>query len=381
MKVLFLANIPSPYRVDFFNELGKECELTVTFEGKTATDRNESWKSDVSKNFKAIYLKGKRITNDSFFCPGILEVLREHWDKIIVGVYSSPTSMLAIEYMRLHKQKFYIEADGGIIQQNNALKYKVKRHFISSASGWLSSGKKTTEYLAHYGADKDKCYLYPFTSLTKSDLEHADQMRKEGRNFYKNVIKAEEEKIILSVGSFHYDKKYGIRKGFHALIRAAEKISDNIGIYIVGEDPPDEFLEWKKKKELKHVHFIGFKTKEELTAYYAAADLFVLMTKYDIWGLVINEAMSFGLPIITTDKCVAGLELVRENINGYIVPVDDDKALVEKIMLMINDEGLVKRFGKKSREVIQRYSIENMAEEHINILKLYQGNYSGRSGV
>ena len=45
MKVLFMANIPSPYRVDFFNELGKYCDLTVTFEGRTATDRYE-WYQD-----------------------------------------------------------------------------------------------------------------------------------------------------------------------------------------------------------------------------------------------------------------------------------------------------------------------------------------------
>lgn len=370
MKVLFLTNIPSPYRVDFFNELGKKCELTVTFEGKTATDRNENWKSDRSRNYKAVYLKGKRISNDSFFCPGIIKILKWHWDKIIIGRYSSPTSILAIEYMRLKKQKFYIEADGGIIHQDNILKYRLKRHFISAASGWLSSGEKTTEYLVHYGAQRDKCYLYPFTSLKRLDLECADQMQKKDKRFYKNAIEVTEKKMILSVGSFNYDKKYGIRKGYHALMRAAEKIYGDIGIYIVGDEPTEEFLEWKRKKQLSHVHFIGFKSKDELKAYYAAADLFVLMTKYDIWGLVINEAMAFGLPVITTDKCVAGLELIKENANGYIVPVDDDNALALKAMSMINDEEMLENFGKKSREMIQRYSIENMAEEHINILRL-----------
>ena len=49
MKVLFMANIPSPYRVDFFNELGKYCDLTVTFEGRTATDRDEKWRAAESK--------------------------------------------------------------------------------------------------------------------------------------------------------------------------------------------------------------------------------------------------------------------------------------------------------------------------------------------
>lgn len=368
MKVLFLTNIPSPYRVDFFNELGRSCELTVTFEGKTATDRNENWKGDTVRNYNAIYLKGKRMSNDSFFCPQIIGVLKQNWDKIIIGRYSSPTSMMAIEYMRLKKQKFYIEADGGIINKDNILKYRIKHHLISSASGWLSSGENTTEYLVHYGADRNQCFLYPFTSLKNSDLENADLMRKKGKSFYKNIIMAKEKKMLLSVGSFNYDKNYGIRKGYHALMRAAERMCDDIGVYIVGDEPTEEFCEWKKKKNLNHVHFIGFKSKEELKEYYAAADLFVLMTRYDIWGLVINEAMSFGLPIITTDKCVAGLELVEENTNGYIVPVDDDKALAEKAMSLIKDEERTKRFGEKSHEIIQRYSIENMAEEHVSIL-------------
>lgn len=368
MNVLFHTNIPSPYRVDFFNELGKKCHLTVTFEGMTATDRNKKWKGDTAKNYEAIYLKGKRITNDSFFCPGIIRVLKKRWDKIIIGVYSTPTSMLAIEYMKLKKQRFYIEADGGIIQQDNFFKYRIKKHFISAASGWLSSGKRTTDYLVHYGADKDKCWLYPFTSLNKSDLAYAAQMRNGDKKFYKDAIGVKEEKMILSVGSFTYDRKYGIRKGFHALMHAAEKMNKYIGVYIVGDEPTGEFLEWKKKKELENVHFIGFKTKDALKKYYAAADLFVLMTRFDIWGLVINEAMSFGLPIITTEKCVAGLELVKENVNGHIIPVDDDKTLTEKVMCIINNEEKLKNFGEKSYEFIQRYSIENMAEEHINIL-------------
>lgn len=368
IKVLFLTNIPSPYRVDFFNELGKRCELTVTFEGRRATDRNRNWISGDSQSYQTIYLKGKRISNDSFFCPGIISVLKRHWDKIIIGVYASPTSMLAIEYMKWKGQKFYIEADGGIIQKDNSLKYRLKHHLISSASGWLSSGERTTDYLVHYGADRARCHLYPFTSLTKTDLGHADWMGETDKKHYKEAIGVKEEKMLLTVGRFSHGNWH--RKGYDTLMRTAEKLNSNVGIYIVGDNPTGEFLEWKERNGLEHVHFVGFKTKEELRTYYAAADLFVLMTRYDIWGLVINEAMSFRLPIITTDKCVAGLELVKDGVNGYIVPVDDDGALAERVMSIIDDEGMLRYFGGKSREMIQRYSIEDMAEEHAKILEL-----------
>lgn len=170
MKVLFMANIPSPYRVDFFNELGKYCNLTVTFEGKTATDRDEKWKAAESQNFKAYFMNGIRTKSDQFLCFEIINVIKSGFERIIVGGYSTPTAMLAIEYMRLHKIPFWIEADGGLISQDNALKYKIKRHFISAASGWFSSGKMTTKYLVHYGADESKVHLYPFSSLKEQDI-------------------------------------------------------------------------------------------------------------------------------------------------------------------------------------------------------------------
>ena len=143
MKVLFLTNIPSPYRVDFFNELGLLCDLTVTFEGTYATDRDSKWKCDEIKNFTPLFMRGVRINSDSFFCPKIIKIIKQKWDVIVVGVYSSITSMLAIEYMRRKKIPFYIEADGGLIYPDKKLKYNIKKHFISSASGWLSSGLMT----------------------------------------------------------------------------------------------------------------------------------------------------------------------------------------------------------------------------------------------
>ena len=71
MRVLFLTNIPSPYRVEFFNELGKGCNLTVAFEGECATDRNVNWIGSSAEYFDAIYMRGKRISTDKFLCINI----------------------------------------------------------------------------------------------------------------------------------------------------------------------------------------------------------------------------------------------------------------------------------------------------------------------
>lgn len=368
MKVLFMSNIPSPYRLDFFNEFGKYCELTVSFEGKKATDRDEKWVGDNNIYYTAIYLKGKRTKSDQFFCPGIISLIKQKYNYIIVGNYSSMTSMYAIEYMRIHKIPFLIEADGGLVSKESNFKYKIKRHFISSATAWLSSGNATTEYFLHYGAKKEKVYNYPFTSLREEDILKKTPTVEEKNAAKKKLGMRETEKIVLSVGRFSYMNGYG--KGFDILMKAMKRCSSKYALYIVGDTPTQEFVDMKKKMGLDNVHFIEFKTKQELKDYYLAADLLCLQTRGDVWGLVINEGMAMGLPIITTDCCVAGLELVEIGKNGYIVSVEDEIELSDKINLILSDDLLRSKFAENSLNKIQQYTIENMAKRHIVCLSI-----------
>ena len=107
--------------------------------------------------------------------------------------------------------------------------------------------------------------------------------------------------------------------------------------------------------------------KEKLVQYYKAADLFALPTREDIWGLVINEAMAYGLPVITTDKCVAGLELVEDGVNGYIIPTEDSEILADRIQKVLQKD--TAQMGARSLEKIRNYTIENMVKAHIQIFE------------
>ena len=118
---------------------------------------------------------------------------------------------------------------------------------------------------------------------------------------------------------------------------------------------------------ITNMKFIGFKKKDELAKYFAASDIFVLPTRYDIWGLVINEAMSFGLPIISTDKCAAADELINIFDNGIIVPIEDEKQLAKAIDTLANDKNLRLRYGRNSLNGIKDYTIENMIKDYLVI--------------
>lgn len=362
MKVLFTTNILSPYRVDFFNELGRYCDLTVVYERGNANSRNKKWVGNAAKTFIPIQLKGIRIGDAEAFCPGILRYLKDRsFEHIVIGMYSTPTAMLAIEYMKLHKIPFILNSDGGFVKNDTRIKWRIKSYFIGAASAWLSTGKITNRYLEYYNAKTTRICIYPFTSVRQADI-----LKKPLTLYEKSVYKAKlgmsESKIILSVGQFVY------RKGYDILLKSCKNLDKNIGIYIVGGDVTKEYLDLQNKLKLTNVHFVEFKNKTALIEYYMAADLFVLPTREDIWGLVINEAMAYGLPVITTDRCVAGVELIENGINGSIVISDDVDALREALEYWSNKDCFVA--GKKSLQIISQYSIEKMAETHIQFFKL-----------
>ena len=362
MKVLFLTNIPTPYRVDFFNSLGNLCDLTVLFERKDAKNRNNEWLSNDSHNFSAVYLPSLKFGNDFALSFGVFKWLNDKsYDLIIIGGYSTPIGMIAIEYLNLIKKNYILNCDGGFKKNDNPLKYSIKKHFISKANAWLSTSHGTNEYLIYYGANAERIYKYPFTSLSKKDILDSIVSKSE-KNKIKEKLGIKESKMILSVGQFIP------RKGLDTLINSCKNIPEDIAICIIGDEPTDEYLALVKSLNLNNVYFPGFKTNDDLKEYYKAADLFVLPTREDIWGLVINEAMANGLPVITTDKCVAGLEMIKSGENGFIVPIDDSETIAEKINFLFNSEKIIEKMSVESIKTAKKYTIEQMAQKHIEIL-------------
>ena len=328
----------------------------------TSAERDDSWLNYRFKNFKGIFLNGWSYKVDSAICFDVISHLKHNkYDHIVCTDFALPTGMMAITYMRSKKIGYYLESDGGFPKNNNGLKEKVKKHYIKGAKGYFSTGTMHDSYYIHYGANPEKIYRYPFTSLKNEDIltdvptyEEKVKLRKE--------LSMTEKGIVLYVGRIIHGK------GIDTLISAAKELPADTGVYLVGGEPTEYYTQQIEKQGVTNIHFVGFTLKEELKKYYKAADVFVLPTKKDVWGLVINEAMSMGLPVVTTDKCIAGLELVENGKNGYIVPVDDVNVLSQRIKEILTDEQIT-GIGKSSLEKIRNYTIEEMAHVHFKIFK------------
>jgi glycosyltransferase involved in cell wall biosynthesis len=360
MKILYLTNIPAPYRVDFFNLLGKYCDLYVAYERANASNRNVKWTTKEKSNHNEILLKSLKIGNESSITFQTIPIIKKlKFDAIVVSGYSSPTALITMLYLITKKIPYILSVDGGFIRKESKIKYLFKKFFISRASLYLSTGKKTSEFLEYYGAIEEKIKIYPFSSIRGDEIQNSSYER----SLYKRKIGITEKKMILSVGQFIY------RKGYDVLIKSCKNLDKDVGIYIVGGSPTEEYMILKKELQLDNLHFVGFKSKDELNDYYKAADIFVLPTREDIWGLVINEALSYGLPTITTYNCIAGTELIINDENGYLINVNDENDLEEKIRKILENNDLSKKMRKNCLESIKSFTIENMAKvcyEEIN---------------
>lgn len=363
MRILYLTNIPSPYIVDFLNEFGKYCNLTAIFEKSLSTTRDDSWKQFKFNNFKGIILRGINFDTDKAICPQVINYINKRdYDHIIVANPCTPTGIISIEYMKLMRIPFILQSEGGFAGTGKGLKERFKKHLMSDAKLYFSANNVGDEYFLTYGAKKDRIVRYPFTSLHKRDLLSVTLSEEEKADI-KQQIGVNEELMILSVGRFISIKGYDI------LMKACAGIDQSIGIYIVGGDPTQEYKDLQTSLELNNIHYIGFKSKDELKKFYKAADLFVLQSRGDCWGLVINEAMACGLPIVTSDRCIAGNQLVKNGENGFIVLVEDYILLRKRIQEILDNNEMRAKMGAKSLEKIRWYTFENMAKAHIDVLK------------
>ena len=363
-KVLWLANIPSPYSVDFFNELGKLCDLTVLFERASADDRDKSWKDINFKSFQGIILKGLKYGADKALCPGICRYLCGRYDIVVVSNMATLSGMLAVAFLRLIGKEYLIQGDGGFHKDGIGLKEKTKKWIISGSSLCLSTGVAHDDYYQFYGAAKERLKRIPFSSLYEKDIDKAPALQEE-KEMLKKKLGLSGERIVLSIGQFIY------RKGFDLLIKAAASLPDNINVYIIGGTPTTEYFEIIEQNKIDNVFFVPFQKHDTLPDYFRAADVFVLPTREDIWGLVINEAMAHGLPIVTTERCVAGLELIENEKNGYIIPVDNVEKITEAIQVIL--AGDMYQIGLNNIQKMHEYSFEKIAEVHNHIFDEYVG--------
>lgn len=354
MNVCWISNAPSPYKVELMNLLGHKMNLLCLFETRAESDREKSWYSYDFSSFQADYLN----EGDA---KQIIRKAAKFYDCLIDSDYSSRICMYAVRCFHKQKKPVFLHADGGLAIPrglvDKAISFVMKHHDYA-----MSSGMETDKYFRYYGFPAERIFHYHMSCMSEAELKQAAAMRTQKEDCRKQCS-FQEPFILLSVG------QQIPRKGYDILAQAMADVPEEIGLYIAGGQPEPSVSRIIAENHLSNVHFIPFRSKEDLKFCYAGADVFVLPTRYDIWGLVINEAMAFGLPVISTDRCVAAMEFSSQADNAVIVPSEHPDLLSKAIQKLYEDPDLRNLLAERSLEGIRSFSLEQMAEDFEEILE------------
>lgn len=356
-KVVIIHNIISPHVTPLFAELSKNFDLTVLYCSKSEDNRN--WKEKPTGfRYKVlpsiqIKLKGKDlftyIINFSIFS----ELNKIKPDTVVVSGWDILSYQLAFLYCKLKNIKFVVWS--GSTKYERSWRRKVStplvKTMVRNADSCIVYGKRAKEYLRMLGVDKDKI----FTSFNTTDLfNHVKRFKTERKN--KLAIK---ESIGIKDGlTILYYGQLIERKGIRILLDAFNIIfhsNQRVNLLIVGNgNMKEKYMRYVKGKKIQNVFFREDPGDKKTAKYFAIADMFVLPSTEEVWGLVVNQALAVGIPCIVSSKCGSSADLIRDGINGYVV-TPNANSIAKALDSLIKSKETRNEFSKRSLELIKPF--------------------------
>ncbi|MRG92554.1 glycosyltransferase family 4 protein [Polyangium spumosum] len=222
--------------------------------------------------------------------------------------------------------------------------------------GALAIGTLSARYFEHYGVPKERVFIAPYTVDNSFFQSQAGSVEEEARAFRKELGIPEGDLVV------NYAAKLIPVKGCADLIRAfAARPRPNTHLVLVGDGPLRGELESLAKSLSARVHFVGFVNQKRMPAAYAMGDVFVLPSRFEPWGLAVNEAMNLGLPIVASDQVGAVPDLVGPD-NGWVFPAGSVPALARVLDEALGSHEARASRGRASLRRIAGWDIPHTAE-------------------
>lgn len=342
MKVLYLTNYPVPYRIEFFNQLAVDVDLTVWYESSSTNSRDKVWQ-------RSNVIRHSFLTKSDVGLGTLLK--SPDYDLIVVGCYNEHFGLEAIARLKMSGRKYIVNVDGEYFD-GPGLKKRFRDFMVKGADGYLIAGEKTGATLRDLVGEGRVC-PYHFSSLTKLEVEqNASERWTEGCSY-------------LCVG------QYARYKGLDVLVDAFAQIPDETLTIVGASSKSDQLRSYIDAVGASNIEVIPFLQKRELSELYRTCKAFILPSRQECWGLVINEAASYGAPIIATRGAGAARDFLAVD-SPLLVEPDSPPDLVRAIA----SYGALDAFSKKklSDDLIVRsfgYTVDRTVEEHLTAFKSF----------
>ena len=345
MRLALLTEIPAPYRIPLFNALADRLDFRALFLARVDprhpfyTPHEEEWR------FERSFLDGAQLRRGGRWVVlnrGVLGELRRFSpDAVGVGGWNQPAFWQALIYCRARRIPLlvWVESTSRDVRPESPPLELAKRALIRGASGFFVPGRASADYVRSFGIPEERIALAP--NAVDAGVFGRAAMDRRGHE----------------TCTFLYAGRLDAEKGLDVLLRAFSRVPGRLVIAGSGREE-------KRLRALAddRVRFSGPLDRDELVPLYAEADVFVLPSRSEPWGMVLNEAAAAGLPLVATEGVGAAHDLVEDGVNGFRVPVNDEEAFVGALTRLAEDEPFRLTAGARSRELVARFTPEAWAD-------------------
>jgi len=380
MRVAVVTNLPRPYRHALFNEvarqLGADSDLIVIYcseqsqhprRREVQADYGDALYTAVRASPRRLTARGERVRSVAAGIPGILRAL--HLDAAVVAGFSLDAILAHLACWR-HRIPVVVWSGAwpGGEQPVSPLQRQLRKHVAAHTASMVAYGTLARDYFVSLGADRANGAV----AVNTVDVERFSALAEESRSSSASAAARYHlsEKNILYVGSLVE------RKGAPELLEAYARMAMPAGhctLHLVGTGSLMSELQLRAAGLAPHkrVRFHGFLQEDEVARLAGLCDLFVCPSRRELWGLVINEAMACGLPVVASRLAGATPDLIDDGVNGYVVDPTQPDEIAEKLELLLADPRLAHEMGRRAAlSVREKASLDRSARGFIQGIEI-----------
>ena len=366
-RVLILSEIISPYRIPVFNALARHegLDLHVVFLSETDAGLRQwrVYKDEILFSYEVLPSARFRAGRGSLILNWKLRSCLKKFapEAIICGGYNYVASWEALWWAKKHHAELILWSESNRYDARAGLEWveSLKAYFLSRCDRFVVPGKASREYLQSLGSAEESILIAPNAVDNDWFRTQAESVRDRSSEFRARLVLP--TRFLLFAGRLVPEK--GVFDLLEAYAELEADTRSSVGLVFAGDGPSKTELEWQTQGiSPGTICFPGFLHREDLAGLYALADALILPTHSDTWGLVVNEAMACGLPIIVTRVAGCSSDLVEDGWNGYVVPPCDPESLGAALDFILRNPELRREMSARSVQRIRSYSPEACAE-------------------
>lgn len=368
-RIAILFDNFGPYHLARLRAASSVCELLAVEFGSSSAEYD--WTQQSSTGFKRVVINHAGSSNQIGtydFREYLFNELRNFKpDVVFIPGWSTRGGILAIKWcIKMGVPSVVMSESTEWDSSRNALKELVKRIIVSVFSAAMVGGTSHRYYIQKLGMHSDRIFLG--YDVVDNHFFH-EEVRKIVESRASRVEgTAGDEKKPYFLASARFVEKKNLPRLIRSYARYRHLVLSPLDSRPTTVDPPWNMIILgdgelrpaleRLRSELGldgYLHMPGFKQYEELPGYYANAGAFIHASTTEQWGLVVNEAMASGLPVLVSNRCGCAADLVKEGINGYTFDPLDEKQLSELMVKVAVSEDEMKKMGAASLRIISSY--------------------------